>query len=45
LTDGWARLIEALRDVRVRGQGGLQDEEAAEVESLIPTVEKMVYRS
>jgi len=43
LTDDWARLMEALYDLRARGQ--LSKEDQAEVERLIPIVERMVYRS
>lgn len=43
LTDDWARVIEALYDLRARRK--LPDVEMAEVERLVPLVERMVYRS
>lgn len=43
LTDDWARLMEALYDLRAWRR--LPREEQAEVERLIPIVERMVYRS
>ena len=42
LTDDWARLMEALYDLRSRGR--LPQDEQAEVERLVPIVEHMVYR-
>lgn len=42
LTDDWARVLEALYDLRARGR--LPEAEAAEVERVIPLVEQMVYR-
>ncbi|MGH2447392.1 MAG: hypothetical protein ACRDFS_02130 [Chloroflexota bacterium] len=42
LTDDWARLMEALYDLRARGR--LPEAEAAEVGRIIPLVERMVYR-
>ncbi len=42
LTDDWARVMEALYDLRARGR--LPEEEQREVERLIPLVEKAVYR-
>jgi hypothetical protein len=43
LTDGWAEVMEALYDLRARGR--LPDDEEAEVERIIPIVERMVYRT
>jgi hypothetical protein len=43
LTDDWARLMEALYDLRARGR--LPEDEQLEVERLVPIVERMVYRS
>jgi hypothetical protein len=42
-TDDWARVMEALYDLRARGR--LPDEETTEIERLIPLVERMVYRT
>jgi hypothetical protein len=42
LTDGWAAVLEALYDLR-RAKS-LPPTEQAEVERLVPIVEKMVYR-
>jgi hypothetical protein len=42
LTDDWARVMEALYDLRARGR--LQGDEQREVERLVPIVERMVYR-
>lgn len=42
LTDDWARVMEALHDVRARGR--LPEEEQREIERLVPIVEHMVYR-
>lgn len=42
LTDDWARVMEALRDLRARGR--LPETEQAEIERLVPIVERMVYR-
>lgn len=44
LTDDWARIMEALYDLRA-SRVTLPDNELAEVERLIPIVEKMVYRT
>lgn len=43
LTDDWARVMEALRDLRARGR--LPEDEQAEVERLLVLVEQTVYRS
>jgi len=43
LTDDWARLMEALYDLRARGR--LPEAEQAEVERLVPIVERTVYRT
>ncbi len=43
LTDGWTEVMEALYDLRARGR--LPDDEEAEVERIIPIVERMVYRT
>jgi hypothetical protein len=43
LTDDWARLMEALYDLRAWRR--LPDEEQGEVERLIPIVERTVYRT
>ena len=42
LTDDWARVLEALYDLRARGR--LPEQERSEVERIIPLVERMVYR-
>jgi hypothetical protein len=42
LTDGWAGVMEALRDLRASRL--LPEAEQAEVERLVPLVERMVYR-
>jgi len=42
-TDDWARLMEALYDLRSRGR--LPAEEEAEVERLVPIIERIVYRT
>jgi hypothetical protein len=42
-TDDWARVMEALHDLRAKKI--LPDEEHATVERLVPIVERMVYRS
>lgn len=42
LTDDWARVLEALYDLRARGR--LPEAEAAEVGRIIPLVEHVVYR-
>ena len=42
LTDDWARVMEALYDLRARGR--LPNEEQADVERIIPLVERMVHR-
>jgi hypothetical protein len=43
LTDDWARVLEALYDLRATGR--LPNEESAEVERIIPMVEQMVYHT
>lgn len=43
LTDGWADLMEALRDLRATRR--LPAAEQAEVERLLPLVERAVYRA
>lgn len=43
LTDDWARVLESLYDLRARGR--LPEAESAEIERIIPLVERMVYRS
>ena len=42
LTDDWARVMEALYDLRARGR--LPNEEQAQIEHVIPVVERMVHR-
>ena len=42
LTDDWARVMEALHDLRADGR--LPEAEQAEIERLVPLVERMVYR-
>lgn len=42
LTDDWARVVEALYDLRARGR--LPDAEQAEIDRHVPIVEAMVYR-
>jgi hypothetical protein len=42
LTDDWARILEALFNLRANGR--LPEQEQSEVERLIPVVEQMVYR-
>jgi len=43
LTDDSARLMEALYDLRARGR--LPDGERAEIERIIPLVERIIYRT
>jgi hypothetical protein len=43
LTDGWAAVMEALRDLRARG--GLPPDEQAVVERVLTRVESIVYRA
>ena len=42
LIDGWARVMEALYDLRARGQ--LPEDELAAVERLVAIAEPIVYR-
>jgi hypothetical protein len=44
LTDDWARVMEALYDLRA-SRVALPEDELAEVERLIPLVERMVHRT
>jgi type VI protein secretion system component VasF len=44
LTDGWAALLNALRDVRAFCDDALLDSERQQIEACIVAVEQVVYR-
>jgi hypothetical protein len=45
LTDGWAELMTALKDVRAFAREEITQEEAKSVDECIRVIERMVYRS
>jgi hypothetical protein len=45
LTDGWAELMTALKDVRAFAREEITEEEAALIDECIRVIERAVYRS